>query len=344
MLFFDNKNNSLSIMLNGESIFDIQLNQKLFSVGKSNCSYKMSHGSFRIKEKILTEKALAVKDINVFNNVAELVMDEGKCKIEIVDGNKILFSFDGFDDYDRMSFEIPAVKDEYVYGSGEVFSEFNLRHKKANVWVAEHINALQIAKKLIKQVVGIKNTVKKQKFSKYETYYAQPTFLSSRKYFFHSLTTARSEFDFENDGCHKIAINEIAPFYIGFGETFEDVVSNLSSVIGKQPELPDWVYDGYILGIQGGTDVMMNKVEKAIESGVAVNGVWIQDWEGRRVTAAGKQLYWNWQWDKELYPNLDEKIKELNEKGIKVLGYINPFLKLILPLPILCLFWVIHGR
>ncbi|MGN1419332.1 MAG: alpha-glucosidase, partial [Acutalibacteraceae bacterium] len=56
------------------------------------------------------------------------------------------------------------------------------------------------------------------------------------------------------------------------------------------------------------------------------------DWEGRRVTAVGKQLFWNWEWDKELYPGLDEKIKELNEKGIKVLGYCNPFLAVEKPL------------
>ena len=48
--------------------------------------------------------------------------------------------------------------------------------------------------------------------------------------------------------------------------------------------------------------------------------------------AVGKQLFWNWQWDKELYPGLDEKIKELNEKGIKVLGYCNPFLAVEKPL------------
>lgn len=332
MLFFTVENSDFNICLNGKSIFAVKTGQRLFKVEIGKSSYRMSHGSFKIKEKVLSEKELVVKSINASGANAVFELSEGKCKIEIIDDKKLLFSFDGLDDYNRMQFDIPAVEDEYVYGGGEIFSEFNLRHKKTNVWVAEHINALQIAKKLIKQIVGIKNTEKKQHFSKYETYYAQPTFLSSRKYFFHSTATARSEFDFKNENYHRIKINQIAPFYIGFGENFEDVVSNLSSIVSRQPPLPDWVYDGYILGIQGGTDVMMNKVERALENGIAVNGVWIQDWEGRRVTAAGKQLYWNWQWDKELYPKLDEKIKELNEKGIKVLGYINPFLAVEKPL------------
>ena len=68
------------------------------------------------------------------------------------------------------------------------------------------------------------------------------------------------------------------------------------------------------------------------QAGGKVNGVWIQDWEGRRVTAVGKQLFWNWEWDKELYPNLDKAIKDLNEKGCKVLGYCNPFLAIEKPL------------
>lgn len=332
MLSFVGQNDDFHIYLNDKSVFSVKSGQRLLNVGNSKSAYKMSHGSFKIKEKVLSDKKLIVKSINVSSDSARLSLSEGKCTIEIIDGNKLLFSFDGLDEYNRMYFDIPAIKEEYVYGSGEVFSEFNLRGKKTNVWVAEHINAVQIAKKLVKQIFGIKNTVKKQKFSKYETYYAQPTFLSSRKYFFHSMATAQSEFDFENDSCHRIRINQIAPFYIGFGESFEAVLSNLSSVIGRQPELPHWVYDGYILGIQGGTDTMTQKVETALQNGIAVNGVWIQDWEGRRITAAGKQLYWNWQWDKELYPNLDKKIKELNDKGIKVLGYINPFLAVEKPL------------
>ena len=332
MLSLAVRNDEFDIYFNDNSIFSIKTGQRLLNVGNSKNSYKMSHGSFKIKEKVSADKELTVKSIHASLNSAELVLNEGKCKVEIIDGNKLLFGFDGLDDYNRMYFDIPAIEDEFVYGAGEIFSELNLRSKKVTVWVAEHINALQIAKKLMKQIFGIKNTERKQKFSQYETYYAQPTFLSSRKYFFHSTTTAQSEFDFENDRYHRIRINEIAPFYIGFGESFEEVLSNLSSVIGRQPVMPDWVYDGYILGIQGGTDTMMKKVETALQNGIAVNGVWIQDWEGRRITAAGKQLYWNWQWDRELYPELDKKIKELHDKGIKVLGYINPFLAVEKPL------------
>lgn len=333
MLQFQLAENILTLLHNDKAVYVLDARKPSpLTVGKGENSYAMSHGSFRIKESIESREYAKISHIALEGDAALITTNAGTVKIEAVTDNRLKVSFEGFDAYNRMWVTLPATADECVYGSGEVFSEFNLRGKKANVWVAEHINALQIGKKLVKQVVGIKNTTRKQAFHKYETYYAQPTFLSSRQYFYHSLATARSVFDFTNPTCHVLQTDEIAPFYIGFGSSFPEVMANLTDLIGRQPELPDWVYDGHILGIQGGTDILMSKVDNALAHGIPVNGAWIQDWEGRRVTAVGKQLFWNWEWDRELYPDLDKKIAELGEKGVKVLGYINPFLAVEKPL------------
>ena len=37
-----------------------------------------------------------------------------------------------------------------------------------------------------------------------------------------------------------------------------------------QPELPDWVYNGAILGVQGGTDTMLMRLEDARAHGIQV--------------------------------------------------------------------------
>lgn len=329
MLKFDCRDKCLSVVFNCESV--MKVDDTSFFVGNGENKFSMSHGSFKIKEKIAKKKALNIVDISIYDESAKIVFDEGELRIDI-ESDRLKFTPCGLTGYNRMWFKIPATQDECVYGSGEVFSEFNLRGKKANVWVAEHINALQIVKKLIKQVFGIKNTQKKQKFSNYETYYAQPTFVSSKRYFYHSLTTARAEFDFSNKDFHIVKTDEIAPFYIGYGEDFESVLSSLTEIVGRQPTLPSWVYDGHILGVQGGTETMLKKYQTAVDNGMMVNGLWIQDWEGRRVTAVGKQLFWNWQWDSELYPNLDKVTRELNANGVKVLGYCNPFLAVEKPL------------
>ena len=312
-------------------IYTIKQGDLICTLGKGENSYNMWHGSFKIKEKILEKRNCYAEHIECENGTA--VIEGGGARFTLsAEDNRLRCEITAEEGLNRMWIKIPALGDEAVYGCGEIFTEFNLRGKKVNAWVAEHINALQTAKKLIKQVFGVKNTTRKQRFSSYETYYSEPTFLSSRKYYFHSLSTARCEFDFTNKDYHIVKTDSIAPFYIGTGDSFEAVLSDLTALTGRQPQLPKWAVEGAILGVQGGTEVMMKKYNDAVTAGTAVSGIWIQDWEGRRVTAVGKQLQWNWQWDSELYPELDEKIKELNQKGVKILGYINPFLAVEKPL------------
>ena len=329
MIRFEKEYCTLNIFLGEKKIFTVD--DSALAVGIGENSFNMSHGSFKIHDTILLKTAISIKDVKLEENRAVLLTRFGEVFIEN-EGNRIKVSFDGFNDYNRLFIILPAFEDEKVYGSGEIFSEFNIIGERANVWVAEHINAIQIAKKLIKQVGGIKNTKRKQAFRKYETYYAQPTFISSKRYFFHSLNTARASFDFTNNEIHRIKLDEIAPFYIGFGESYEELMQGITDIVGRQPELPDWVYDGQIIATQGGSERLLEAKEITDNNGIDTTGFWIQDWEGRRITAAGKQLYWNWEWDEELYPKLDEIIKDFNSQGKKVLGYINPFLAVEKPL------------
>lgn len=316
----------------GKEFMSFSSGDELMSVGTGESDYSMSHGSFKIKEKISKKEKLFVASVTYSPEKAIISLNKGCCYVEKCGDGIYRFSFEGLGDYNRMWFSLPAEKDETVYGCGEIFPKFNLRGEKVNAWVAEHVNALQITKKLVKMFLGVSDTTKNQRFSKYETYYAQPTFLSSRKYFFHSETTARTQFDFREDDRFLVQSDAVAPFYLGFSDNFESLLTLLTSIVGRQPELPEWVFDGDILGVQGGTETMMKKLDTALKSKINVSGIWIQDWEGRRVTAVGKQLFWNWQWDEEYYPELDKKIKELSEKGIKVLGYCNPFLAVEKPL------------
>src|SRR5690606_33426195 len=57
-----------------------------------------------------------------------------------------------------------------------------------------------------------------------------------------------------------------------------------------------------------------------------VTALWIQDWVGKWQTKIGSRLYWNWLPDTASYPNIKNFTVRMNEKGIQVLGYINPFL------------------
>ena len=320
----------LAILLNGKERLAFNVGDEIFAVGTGENSYSMSRGSFDIKEKIFSRHPRKTVKFESTVNGADIVFGKGRLCL-IVDGDKIHFIPKGFDEYNRMWFRLPSDEQEGFYGTGEIFTEFNLKGETATIWVAEHINLKQTSVKILNNLAGFRNVNFVRGFSNYESYYEQPTFVSSKKYFYHSDGTARHIFHFRKDRT-VMQTDEIAPFWLGFADDFESLMTSLTDIVGRQPELPDWVYDGQILGIQGGTDVMLDKYNKVIEHGGKVNGVWIQDWEGRRVTAVGKQLYWNWEWDRELYPDLDKAIKELNAKGCKVLGYCNPFLAIEKPL------------
>lgn len=330
----------LRLAVNEEKHFVLSKDKSFVTVGKVDASYRMSRGSFKISQRRFFSKDLFLFSAKETQGGAELIFSDEhgmktlKVMLTVLSDGLLKFEPEllGEKYCNFIGFKIPAQEDEAVYGGGETFAAFNLRGKKQRVWVAEHINANQIARKIVKSSLGIKAVDRKQPYRNYETYYAQPTFMSSQKYFVHCDTTDYAMFDFSNRGFHKITINDICPVYFGFGEDYETLMQTLGFLLGRQSPLPDWAYDGAILGIQGGTQTVYDKLEKVSKFDTAVAGVWCQDWEGRRVTAFGKQLQWNWEWDSERYPELDKKIWELKEKGIRFLGYINPFLAIEKPL------------
>lgn len=47
---------------------------------------------------------------------------------------------------------------------------------------------------------------------------------------------------------------------------------------------------------------MLKRLKTAQDQGVAVNGLWIQDWAGIKNTTFGQRLFWNWKWNPKRYP------------------------------------------
>ena len=328
MVTFTNTETMISVRFNERSFFAFSKEKPFMWIGCGNAEYPMNRGSFKFKEKTQMKTPLF---IDTDGEQLLLKTGDGKTVLRLetqVTENRLRVRFTVLDGvpYNRMWLRLSAVDDECVYGCGETFTKFNLRGESVRVWVSEHQNAKRFAKKVITDRIAGVNDKRIGSFSQYATYYAQPTFMSSRKYFVHIDTTDYAEFDFSARFSHTLFIKDIADVYIGFGESFEELSENLSDLLGRQPQLPEWVYNGAVLGIQGGTEIVDKKLEKAKEYKMKVAGVWCQDWEGARITQFGKQLMWNWEWDKNQYKNLDKKIKEYRKNDIRFLGYCNPFL------------------
>ncbi len=287
--------------------------------GKSN--FQMSHGNFQITDDLFSKIPLRQFSIQggniIFENLITLNFEESDDLLQI--------HFEPLDKtLNRLWVTLPLQPNEHIYGCGEQYSHFDLRGKRVPIWVSEQ-GVGRNKKDLI--------TIFADFFSNaggdwYTTYFPQPTFVSSRMYFCHVETSSYTVFDFTKDHL-QIEIWQLpVTVKIYCAESWQDLFAKMTTILGRQPKIPEWILDGAILGIQGGTQIMLEKTEKMRNKGLKIAGVWIQDWEGKRITTFGRQLMWNWQYSEELYPNLPKTIEVLQKEDIRVLGYINPFLAL----------------
>ncbi len=314
------------------------LKQIEIRVAHGNDYFRMSRGSFRYiralynrrglrKEKIIeTEEGFRIPFTDPRTRTTVYLIVKGK------DGSYDVYIEGDIERINRYSIHLPADISEHFYGCGETYSKFDLTGEKVRVFVAEHQNTRRIAGKIVRERVRGRRPEKTLSFPRYESYYAQPTYISSHKYFVHMNTDRYAEITFRKRKVVRLHFEEKPSFHIESADSYEELSRKQRKLFGSYGPLPDWIYDGVILAIQEGPKVIDEKIRKAEEKGTKICGIWSQDWCGCRRTGFGYQVMWNWEADEELYPDLKNKIKEWNEKGIRFLGYINPFLALEKPL------------
>lgn len=311
-------------------IFKTEQSKPMIMLGKGTATYKMNRGSFKIKEKAIKDKYyyqshqlnnsdyLSVKLVGSNNYRAELEfkVKENRLHIKAITPTSV---------YNRLYLKLWSQQEERIYGCGEQFVKFNLKGEKVKIWVSEHITFSSIIDKAVRKKLKLASKIKK--FEKYATYMAQPTFITSNKVFAHLDTQDYSAFDFSDPDYIGIEVGGIPEqLIIAVEDDYEKLLVNLTDLLGRQPELPEWIYNGLILAVQGGTALCSKKAAAMKKAGLKIAGIWSQDWSGQKVTAFGKQVFWDWSWDQELYPGLDQQIKEWGKDNIAFLGYINPFL------------------
>ncbi len=110
------------------------------------------------------------------------------------------------------------------------------------------------------------------------------------------------------------------------GDSLKQVVSQIAEFNGYTPPVPDWVNEGAILGLQGGTDAVRLKYNELKKAQAAIRGVWIQDWVSKRMSLGYSRLWWNWELDTDHYPYWGGLRETLAENNVSILIYMNPML------------------
>ncbi|WP_114946061.1 alpha-glucosidase [Microvirga calopogonii] len=313
------------LVLDGRLILRHRINAPCLFVGRGDARMDMYRGNFDIEDYVIERTPLA-HAVASGSEIAFSAAPGQPARIILNvsgDGRNAAVAFRSANpSINRVWLRVKADKDEHVWGGGEQMSYFDMRGRRFPLWTSEP----GVGRDKTTEITFKADVTGKSGGDYWNTNYPQPTFLSSRRYALHVETTAYSAFDFRRGDFHEVEIWAVPErIELTARPTFIALVEAMSERFGRQPPLPEWVYRGAIIGLKDGSN-SFERLENIIAAGTKVSGLWCEDWVGLRQTSFGARLFWDWKANEDRYPSLRQRLAELEGRGIRFLGYVNPYL------------------
>jgi len=329
MLKLTQRETGFTLAYDGRTIFSHSFEEPMLYLGLGRETIDMRHGNFHIRdevaERIPFSAFAAAQDGD--GVTIRLCKDDRAATFTLSlrerDGRLAVSGACDNPRYNRLWLKVFAEAGEHMYGLGEQFSSLDLRGRNYPIFTMEQgvgRNKKTLTTFLADQLDGGGGDY-------WTTYYPEATFVSSRLYYLHLDGYGYAEVDLSHADYHGLHLwqSEFS-LTVSARDSYVDLLSDLTALVGRQPPLPEYMFSGILLGMQGGSDVCREKLNRMLAANTAVSAVWTQDWVGKRVTSFGKRLQWDWRWNRELYPSLKEDIAANDARGIAWMGYINPYL------------------
>ena len=291
-------------------------------------SVRESRGSFKIKDK---RRAIVNKQsIEDIKPEGDAVVVSGRLKkipyrllfTQAAD-NRLHFDLQiDVPQFNRLYLTYASTPDEHFFGFGEQFSYVDMKGKRLPIFVMEQgigrgQQPLTLAANLTAGAGGAWHT----------TYAGVPHYLSSK---LNSLYLENNEYCvFDMSREDRVQIQLFSPQMQGnilYGDSPAELISAYTAAVGRMRPLPDWILEGAVVGLQGGTQKVREVYQQLQDHGTPLAAVWLQDWVGQRKTSFGKQLWWNWILDHEHYPEWESLVGDLATNDVRMMTYTNPFL------------------
>jgi alpha-glucosidase len=288
--------------------------------------------SFVITENIRA-RCSTLQDVRIERNDESLSIqgtiacdeDEGTFKLNFQKRSKnalaVTLTLDG-DDFNQVALHQFASSDEHFVGFGEQFSYLDLRGRAFPVIVEEGgIGRMgAIAEQFNALIDGTGGT-------EYSSYAPMPYYLTSEGRAFMLENAEVSYFDLtqEDRVIARVRGQELRALLL-YGEEPVDVIQELTAITGRMPKLPEWIQQGAVVGMQGGTTRVREVLAQLEAHDTPLAAFWLQDWVGKRPTPFGSRLWWNWQLNEEHYPEWPKLVRDLAQKDVRIMTYVNPHL------------------
>jgi alpha-glucosidase len=326
---------SLQIGKNGQVFWGSVPGRSFLGAGRGEETIKESRGSFKIKDKltaICTEQSILSAEAKADRFVirGELACSGPEPRVPY----QITFTAAGphlrFEariesvqvEMNRTYLTLTSSRDEGFFGFGEQFTYFNLKGREFPVFIQE-----QGVGRGAEPITTGANLTAGAGGDWHTTYIGVPYFITTagRSLFLENYEV--SWFDLRAD--NEFTVSAFSPTLTGRIMQSKDpleLVEGYTQFTGRMKPLPDWVHSGAIIGMQGGTTEVKKALAELDAQKTPIAAFWLQDWVGQRKTNFGKQLWWNWELDRDRYPGWDEFVADLKKRNVRMMTYINPFI------------------
>lgn len=230
--------------------------------------------------------------------------------------------------HNRITIDFALGDDDVVWGGGEQMSYLALNGRRFPIWTSEPGVGREPGTALTDQASADGSFAGGDYWT---TNYPEPTVLCSAGWALSLANTDYVELDACEPGRLRVHVWSGEARVNLFAGPPAELTSQLGARFGPRQPLPEWALGGAVVGLKQGA-ASFDRLERLIEAGAAISGLWCEDWVGIRETSFGRRLFWDWQWNPARYPDLPARIANLKARGIRFLGYVNPYLAVDGPL------------
>lgn len=310
------------LLLGGRALIAHRAAKPAFLLGKGDPEVAMVRGNFRMSDRVAPAAPLVLRESHDAAQFT-LASDDGAAILAIsadpVAGRAV---FKARSAHDRLTIDLALDHDEVLWGGGEQMSYLALNGRTFPIWTSEPGVGREPGTRLT-DLASADGSFAGGDY--WTTNYPEPTVLSSAGWAMSLANAEYCEFDCSVPGRLRITVWSGHVTIDLFAGDPASLVRQLGARFGPRQPLPEWALGGAVVGLKDGAR-SFDRLERLIEAGAAVSGLWCEDWVGVRETSFGRRLMWDWQWNAARYPDLPERIAALKARGVRFLGYVNPYL------------------